>query len=130
MGLVPWAAGIVDGEGCIGAWHSQGRCWQAWLQVGVIQKAPLVQLQQLFGGTLIPRPARGRSRASWMWMLRGHAARPALLAMLPWLIIKREEALAYLEFTNIWRGTLGTRYTSTEREKLVRIAQHMRDLKH
>ena len=63
-------------------------------------------------------------------MLRGHAARPALLAMLPWLIIKREEALAYLEFTNIWRGTLGTRYTSTEREKLVRIAQHMRDLKH
>src|SRR2546426_7540467 len=85
---VAYTAGFFDGEGCvnIARYLKRGREW----------------LHQRWGGNLTRIERRGNSRWRPYRHLRFSAgpAGPLLLAMFPYLIIKKAEAEIALEFIN------------------------------
>jgi hypothetical protein len=94
--LVAWAAGFLDGEGSIGIYMNSGSYR---LMVSAGQKnnvEPLERLLALFGGT-IQNNDYG-SYATHYWMISSRQAGSALKEMLPFLVVKREQAELALEF--------------------------------
>jgi hypothetical protein len=98
--LVIWAAGFFDGEGCIGVSRSKkGKlCVYYSIQITAFQnvRAPLDIFAQLFGGTI--RYSTTHSTGGWVWQLSGRALKLALEEMLPFLVVKREQAQIGIAF--------------------------------
>lgn len=93
-----WIAGILDGEGYLGI---VGTTASYGPRIAVLNtNHPMIDhLCALTGvGTVGFRKARGNKRPAWVWKLdrREHVA-ALLLAALPYLITKREQALILLE---------------------------------
>ncbi|HEY4914769.1 MAG TPA: hypothetical protein VIJ91_12725 [Candidatus Dormibacteraeota bacterium] len=112
-----YAAGFVDGEGCISVSRSfeprRGR-YQYGVQVVVANgdRRPLDWLQQIWGGWVVAvSRGEGKARASWTWRCpTGLSARPFLTGIRPWLRIKGaqcENALVMIELLQRGRRTLG-----------------------
>jgi hypothetical protein len=87
-----WAAGFIDGEGCISIYHQRG--YYLVLTVSQKSKKPLLELQKIFGGKLY----NVRNKKYWMWTLWGENAVPALVEMLPFLVLKKEQAKLAIKF--------------------------------
>jgi hypothetical protein len=117
--LTDWvyAAGFVDGEGCISVSRSfepkHGR-YQYGVQVVVANRdnEVLKWFQTTWGGWVVAVTSRqGKARESWTWRCpTGLSARPFLTGILPWLRIKRPQcinALAMIELLQKGRRTLG-----------------------
>jgi hypothetical protein len=98
--MLIWAAGFFDGEGCIGvSRNKKGKlCVYYSIQITAFQnvRAPLDVLHQLFGGTI--RYSATHSTGGWVWQLSGRALKTALEKMLPFLIVKREQAQIGIAF--------------------------------
>lgn len=98
--LLIWAAGFFDGEGCIGVSRSKkGKlCVYYSIQITAFQnvRAPLGIFHQLFGGTI--RYSTTHSTGGWVWQLSGRRLKVALEEMLPFLIVKREQAQIGIAF--------------------------------
>lgn len=112
-----YAAGFVDGEGCISVSRSfeprRGR-YQYGVQVVVANgdRRALDWLQQIWGGWVVAvARGAGRARASWTWRCHtGLSARPFLTGIRPWLLIKGaqcDNALVMIELLQRGRRTLG-----------------------
>jgi hypothetical protein len=102
-----YLAGILDGEGCltIGA----GR-----RETGVINYNPIVLvqntsreliewLQSRFGGQVyLSKKETEKTKTAWMWRItQKKAIENLLLAVLPYLVIKREQAKILLAFVRL-----------------------------
>lgn len=125
---VAWAAGFVDGEAHIGINRirdrrvagSDQRDWRLNPRITVGQTAiePLDRLVAIFGGAVALRgaPTCLRHRRAWVWRLGGaRQVRPALVAMLPMLTVKRAEAEVVIELCErliAWKQ--GTRLSVVE----------------
>lgn len=106
--MVAWAAGFVDGEGCIALNRYRNRYstaptrpWVYTLKLDVAQKVtdPLERLVTLFGGRLYREEvSRSRPRSIWHWVAQATVAEKALREMLPHLTVKREQAEVALSF--------------------------------
>lgn len=89
-----YAAGLIDGEGCIHLGNSVTR-----VVMGMTRTTPLLKLQKQFGGTIRPRshiPAGNKPQ--WVWEVVGPAAADMLHKLLPYLEIKGEEAAVAIMF--------------------------------
>jgi hypothetical protein len=112
-----YAAGIVDGEGCIAISRSftpaRGRyVYGAQVVVANSNRQVLDWIQGIWGGWVVAHAAdKGRARATWDWRCpTGLSARPFLTGIQPWLRIKRpqcENTLAMIELLQRGRRTLG-----------------------
>jgi hypothetical protein len=112
-----YAAGLVDGEGCISVSRSfeprRGR-YQYGVQVVVANgdRRVLDWLQQTWGGWVVAVVrVQGRARSSWTWRCpTGQSAKPFLTGIRPWLRIKGAQCDNALEMIDLllrgWR-TLG-----------------------
>ena len=107
-----WAAGIIDGEGCISICRK--RHANAWvLRVTVSQVDPRLpaRLKELFGGSVSHyNPVKKNHRRVWTWTIQAHAAEAALRAVLPWLFLKKEQAeigMASRQFIKKAEGRVG-----------------------
>src|SRR6516225_3672191 len=96
-----WAAGFFDGEGCISIakhqpnpkYYQHNHSYAVKLTVYQNMRAPLKCFKELFGGTIKLRPATGKQkRNGWVWSIGGQALVAALTQMLPYLIVKKEQA--------------------------------------
>lgn len=93
-----WAAGFIDGEGCIQyrvRQRTRGRHeYSLSLYVGQVDPRPLRRLQALFGGSVgLKDPAKGESRRPiYYWRVVYATADAALRQLLPYLSVKREQA--------------------------------------
>jgi hypothetical protein len=98
-----WAAGILDGEGCIGLWPDSRRPYSARMSVYIANtdERMLLEFQRLFGGTVTPRKTAAMGagfkrvpiiKPQWVWQAHGASAIPVLEAVLPYLICKKEKA--------------------------------------
>lgn len=104
---IAWAAGFIDGEGTIlvGRYRDD-RCRSGYLhrpilQVGQSSPIPLDRLIELFGGRYKRHEPNGNRRVKphWMWTLQSaRSVAPALRALLPHLVHKREQAEELLKF--------------------------------
>lgn len=128
MDILSYAAGIIDGEGCITlVRRKEGQC-QAVFRVSMCDKEPLEILSGLFGST--PRlNTRNDGRSFWHWTLTGIKAYKALKIISDYLIVKKqaaEIAMAYQETVN-YQGFHGEIPSETiiEREILYYLMQEI-----
>ena len=92
---VIWAAGFFDGEGCISI-QRQVRPGGVYFYLGVSvyqnDFRPLLEFSELFGGAIYPEKNAQKWRAS------GRDAAEALNMMLPYMRVKKEQALVAIDF--------------------------------
>lgn len=112
-----YAAGFVDGEGCIAITRSfvprSGRySYGVCVVVSNRDKPVLEWMQRLWGGWVVTFGAgQGLARPSWNWRSpTGLSAKPFLSGLRPWLRIKGpqcDNALVMIELLQRGRRTLG-----------------------
>jgi hypothetical protein len=97
--LDAYLAGFFDGEGSISIIRRKPHGHVLHVDVGQIDRRPLELLRSRFGGSiqLQRRHSFGR-RDLWYWKTGSQNAVPFLEAMLPYLIVKREQAELALRF--------------------------------
>jgi len=105
-----WAAGYIDGEGCIHVAFARNRGYthqSLRLVVTSTVVEPLYRLQRLYEGCVSGPLQRGKYRPQWRWTTTGSKALRALAQMLPYLSVKRAEAIVALEYPVGFRGVPG-----------------------
>lgn len=118
---IAWAAGFFDGEGCIQLVHRTRGRYEDWhLMVHAVNTdiRPLHRFVQLFGGSVQVLHHAENSRGflpSWQWVVSHKKASAALHTMLPFFIVKKEQAELAL---------LSRHYVSLKRERLTPETRH------
>ena len=104
-----YAAGFFDGEGNINLARSKrpdclGPAYV--LTVGAAQNlsAPLVFLQNRWGGSICQRPPKPPRKGHFVWSCHANLAAAFLIDVLPHLTVKRDRAELALAFQNIKAG--------------------------
>lgn len=81
-------AGFLEGEGCFGFYGTpETHAPQTYTM------ECLEWCRVLFGGTIRPRPASDRKKASYRWSVYGNKALVALYTILPWMTQRRQEQI-------------------------------------
>jgi hypothetical protein len=99
-------AGFFDGEGSVGMYGSRNA-----VVLTNTDLRPLVRARQLWGGSITTQPMWTRPIAVQdlhRWSIYGHASRPFLEAIRPFLMLKGEQVDIYLEalaYVPVGRGT-------------------------
>jgi hypothetical protein len=98
-----YAAGLLDGEGCVQLSKQQFKTYiryQLRVQMRMTNPAPLVELQKEYGGSLClgTPPKNPKHRPTLTWTIVSREAADFLRRVRPWLIVKAEESDLALEF--------------------------------
>lgn len=100
-------AGFIDGEGYISVarYGDHGRPrYRLMLNVSQVDPRPLEALASRFGGQVKVNRARVANRSLvYYWQVFGATAEQVVRAVLPWLIVKREEAELALQYRALVR---------------------------
>lgn len=113
-----YAAGVIDSDGCIGVSRStwrmrnKGDCvnptYQARITVKQVEPAAIDLLQSLWPGyRAVQQPSVNKGKPLHAWHIHSQAAGRALTDLLPFLRIKREQAVNALEVCRL--SALGSR---------------------
>lgn len=100
METAPYTAGILDGEGCIDIQRQKAGQRGHFARIGIVNthKSLLDWLKDAFGGDVQPASrAKKKWKQSFRWRLSGSAAEVFLILVLPWLIVKKQQALLALQ---------------------------------
>ena len=97
-----YAAGFMDGEGCIYIGGVHGRkphrvMYAVRVGIGQDDIRPLLYIEGLWGGSINPGPVRSNGKCSSRWTVTAAKAAVFLVDILPYLIVKREQAKLALE---------------------------------
>ena len=88
---IAWAAGIIDGEGCI--WTRWPKRTNVCVEVKMIHRPTIERLCSIFGGRVSEAHERRRGRRTqWRWWADTLVAKRVLDATLPFLVTKRMQA--------------------------------------
>ena len=90
-----WAAGFFDGEGTVYIYSHSSSHRYRYLAISVSQRdpRPLLVFRELFGGSIHRHEhTRGVEADIWKWEVRNRLAGAALVQLLPYLLLKREQA--------------------------------------
>lgn len=104
-----WAAGFIDGEGCISIMQDRGR-YTAVINVGQVSRMPLDKLQGILGGSV--GPIRDSKGGHFQWRVYADNAAGVAEKVLPYLCNKAEEAIFLLRFQGT-KGHTGKRVDET-----------------
>jgi len=99
---VIYLAGFIDADGCIsiGRHKAQKRkypSYQPKLQVGSTSPEVLDLCRTTFGGNVWPDTSKHGNKAFYQWVIYGQQMRKALLALMPFLKLKKRQAEIALE---------------------------------
>ena len=123
-----YAAGLIDGEGYIGISRTKAETYAIRVQVAMVTKGTpiLHSLRQRYGGRITTRPGESERNAEKdVWVADGKSAAAFLGAILPHLILKREQASCALD---LWSSILASRKRSGRKhwdDGLRRHANHL-----
>lgn len=96
-----YAAGIIDGEGCIyAAMREYNGQLNTFLQLQVIMCSEIVVqwLSETFGGSVyVSQPPSANHQVRFAWQIRGRNVPKVLRGLLPYLLEKRERAVLAIE---------------------------------
>lgn len=96
-----YLAGFFDGEGCVSIIHTPARgehYYEVRVSANQVDPSPLYVMQRRFGGRLVPLHRNPEHRQIYGWIVTGPRGREALEAMLPFLTVKRTQAILAVEF--------------------------------
>lgn len=120
-----YAAGIIDGEGCVKIFkndasvvHRPHNQYTLAVQVNMVDKRVVTWLHKKFGGAVYFHPANIKKhptwRDSWRWYLQNYHCRDFLLQILPFLIIKVKQTRSALNFLDIKKGDIAKKHVAWE----------------
>jgi hypothetical protein len=106
-----YVAGFFDGEGCITIKTEKGT--PSSLSTGISQKdiKPLKRIKEIFGGSIYYH----KPNDMYQWRANNDLSYWFLLAILPYLIVKKEQALLAIEYQHL-RDKQGSKHRLTEQE--------------
>ena len=118
-------AGIIDGEGCLsltsGKRRPEGHAVTRSTQIYVGNTDPRViqWIHARFGGSIAlrPSPHPERHKPLWRWLCSGANIEPVLRAVLPYLIIKREQATLILAYRQTMSMVGSNAFVTDETQK-------------
>jgi hypothetical protein len=88
-----WLAGFIDGEGCLQVVRARRVTYDASVMVGHTDLAVLERCSALAGGSIcLVRTRSAAWKPSYRWNVRGKGVTPLLEAVLPYLVVKQEQA--------------------------------------
>jgi len=100
-----YAAGIIDGEGCIGLYKKKATdCKLGYhlvvkVQVGNTQEWLIRWLQMQFGGCITYSHCKLKSwKPQWRWIIAANKATECLKLVLPYLQLKRPQAEIVIQY--------------------------------
>lgn len=104
-----YLAGIVDGEGSIGISCSQRedrgcsyKQYELFISIRNTDVRLMKWLIEHFGGVYYANPVEKGWKPSWHWRPKGHKNKELLLlGLLPYLVLKRDQALLGLEYLRL-----------------------------
>lgn len=130
-----YAAGYIDGEGCLTllAQEQNSRTRRLSLRpiliVSGTDERALLHLQQLFGGRRHTQFRAAPQRPCHFWSLVGDELGTCLLAIRPYLWVKGEQAGLLLRMLELRRGRTGPRTPDEEQQALrLQIYEQIRRL--
>ena len=132
-----YAAGLIDGEGCIGIAESAGaRSYSVRVDVGLTSKARVVleRMQANYGGRLrLSRQETERWDAAETWSMHGQEAAAFLCKIAPHLLLKQEQAGIALRVEEIRlalpkTGTGRSRWSPTALARCAVLKRRMHEL--
>ena len=128
-----WAAGIIDGEGCILIYQAHTHTGEAWvLRLMVVNTSLLMlkRLKHIFGvGTIHPRKRHSsKHQPVWHWEVSTRKAEYVLRLVLPYLVNKKREARLGLSSRRFIR-TLGINTPNPHVHRFPEIKQQLSALK-
>jgi hypothetical protein len=128
-----YTAAMIDGEGCISiasyiqrikkTGGGEYRYCNTQLAISIFQTDERLMkwLKHHYGGTYIPRkPSASQfgKRQGWSWVpAHGKNLELFLLKMLPYLLLKREQALLALDYIRLGKGKPGSSHGNIELQK-------------
>ena len=123
--LLAYIAGFFDGEGCIYInrwWDKRRGCYEYALNIEVsnTNPAPLKILKEIFGGKVKEKSRNSTKtnwRKAWKWVCKSRMSETFLEKMLPYLIIKQDEARLALEYRKTCEGKCFRKLTNCERDR-------------
>lgn len=103
-----WAAGLIDGEGCIcikrqivKASPTGRRSYMLSVSISMVHKPTILKMQSLFGGYVrIRKSIRANHRTAWEWSVLSREAKFVLESILSYSVTKLDEVVAGLKFAN------------------------------
>lgn len=109
--MLAYAAGIIDGEGCIkicrvaaARLHRNFDRYQLQVQVDMVNRTVIDFLYNLFGGKIyFHKKRRVNCNNSWRWYIVSQLGGVFLEKILPYLTIKKEHAINAVEFLKLPR---------------------------
>jgi hypothetical protein len=95
-----YLAGILDGEGCITLCQVGRSRYSTQIFIANTDERLVHWVHSRFGGSIALRrkPKDSRHKPLWMWLLSGPSVEPFLTAVLPYLVLKHEQASLLLEY--------------------------------
>lgn len=124
-GEIAWCAGFFDGEGCIALYHN-GKQWLTMVTLTQRDEMPIIIFEKQFGGKrFMTGPKRDAIRLSF----RKLEAQEMLSTLLPYLIVKRTQAVLLLEFWQIACDTSLSLQRGAGLERALVIAEEIKSLK-
>lgn len=108
---IAYMAGLFDGEGCIGA-YVQKNIPLIYVQVEMGNAQGVELFHRWFGGSFRPQKrATARTISTWRWTVVNKNARVSLTTLLPFLIVKKDQAELALQWP--WKQE-GRRWVTPE----------------
>lgn len=112
-----YAAGFIDGEGCIGSRITVGREPQVRIAAGQKVPGPIVWLYDKFGGHV--RQRKTPYGITWTWTLTSHwAVIDFLINLYPYLIVKKKQADAAYKLLQLKKGDPRVEFLRLELKRL------------
>jgi hypothetical protein len=125
-----YTAAMIDGEGCISiasyiqrikkAGGGEYQYCNTQLAVSIFQTDERLMkwLKHHYGGTYTPRKPKVGKRQGWSWVpAHGKNLERFLLKILPYLLLKREQALLALEYIRLGNGKSGPNNGNADLQK-------------
>ena len=114
-----YIAGIIDGEGCIGIHKcpdKRGVSRLHYLYLCTSNNNPLLHefMQLRLGGNISKRQQQSNWNPNYKWFVRSKKAENVLRMVLPYLLLKKEQAKISIEFSEVKSSTQGRRLTEKE----------------
>ena len=100
--IYAYIAGLIDGEGCISirkCRQGQFIYYKPMIEVGMVNKEPIKLLEKTFGNSAWYEvvPTGKRKLICHKWRVTGTNCLPVLNTILPYIIVKKEQALLAIE---------------------------------
>lgn len=121
--LLAWAAGFIDGEGCISVTEStkagdRNRQFQSVITASQVNRLPLDKLQELLGGSVRPVRQPDYHGLCYVWRIYGDNVLCAARLLVPFAIAKKRQLELVIEF----QTTKGNRWEQVPLEVHARRA--------